>query len=465
MDFNSELDRIPTPVETINLANCGGLSFSTLIEVYGGSKSGKSTFCYQTAELFLAMYGDEAIVVILDAEGAVNWSRLKFTFNISKSDPRVRRLPAMTIEMANEHILRVAKEAKETGKRVLVIWDSIKVSSFNKAKDVIDASLSVEAGKKKMKKNDAGELVEVDNDMERGMTEPLARAQVMTWCLNNALHAIYDAPIVVLLINQLTTKVNRFNTSVDSSGGYALRHNVNERFRFEHVKNIGGDKKGDVFKTGTMSTFTVVKSRIMPSFQDVPVIIDDTLGGRIMTSQELPQLAHKLGVFDAKNGGWYSIKEEFLPEDASDDMRKGKQFLDWSRSGEALQILRDAVLVSMRRTFRLVDFVYNEQWRLRNPEEAAKIAAIAKENAAAAAVIATKESEKEALAAAAAAKEAAAAAKARTQSDVKRPLTGAAKKAAERKMAERAAANAMASNESPSVMGVDVTGSDPAENE
>lgn len=347
--------RVRTPVELINLANLGGLSFGSLVEVYGGTKSGKSTFCYQTAEYFLEDYGDQARVLILDAEGAVNFDRLLFAFHLDvEGDPRISRRPAMTIEMANDEIIRASHDAKANGYHLLVIWDSIKVSSFKNAKKAMDAAFE--------KRENGGDEEEI---AVRGMTEPMARAQVLGWCLNNALHEVYDAPIVILLINQITTKVNQFNTSLDSSGGFTLRHNVNERIKFDFVKNIGGDKKDDVFKTGTMSSVTIMKSRNMPSLQNISVVIDDTVGGRIQSEQEIPLVASKLGVLVAKSGGWYSVAPECIPADATKEelelYTKSRQYRDIATSPQYLELLKKAIVKSLRDSFKMIDFQYSRQ--------------------------------------------------------------------------------------------------------
>jgi len=347
--FNSRIHKARTPIEIINLINVGGLNFSNIVEVFGASKSGKTTFCYQMAEYLLEDYGDVANVLILDAEGAAgNSDRLEMVFNLRiGEDPRVERAPAMTIEMANDAILRATARAKTEGKILLIIWDSIKVSSFNNAKKAIDAQMAAADAKG-----------EEGAPVERGMTEPLARAQVMAWCLNNTLHAIYDRPVLVLLINQISTKVNQFNTSVDSSGGLALRHNVNERIRLDFVKNIGGDKKGDLFKTGTMSHLSLIKSRTIPSLQDVPVTISDVDGGRIDLKQQVPLLAHQMGILTAKSGGWYSLAEEHHFPGMPEEAKKSMQYKEIAENPAYVEVLRHALTNSFRAQFKLVDFVH-----------------------------------------------------------------------------------------------------------
>lgn len=352
-EFKLNQLRIRTPVNLINISNPspfngGGLNFGTMVEVYGPSKGGKSTLVYQTASYLLNDYEDAARVVIMAVEGYPNSARLRMAFGLDiDDDPRVIVEQTSTIEQSNDVILRYAKEAKEKNIYTLIIWDSISASSFNKAKEAIDASIESD-------KRETGD----GNEATRGMTEPMARAQVLKWCLNNALHACYRAPVTLMMINQVTTKVNQFNTSIDSSGGFALRHNVEERIRIDYVKNIGGDGKGDLYKTGTLSKVTIVKSRNVPGFQDVPIKIDDTIGGVIEEPYEIPMVAHMLDVLAAKSGGWYQVAEQWMPEGAPEDFKKSKQLKDIQASPEYLQFLSSALVKFIRSTFKLVDFVY-----------------------------------------------------------------------------------------------------------
>lgn len=337
--------RMRTPVQMLNLSNCGGVS-PGLIEIYGGSRSGKSSFCYQTAEYLLEDLPTQSQILILDAEGAVNDLRLKVAFNLKTdgSDPRISVEPAMTIEMANESIIKWIAKCKEENKVLLVIWDSISASSFNKEKETTESSVNNEK-----------------ETAERGMTAPMVRAAILKWCLNNILHASYRQPVFVFLINQLTTKVVGFNVSTDSSGGYALRHNVNERYHLEYSKPIGGEEKNSLFRSGTLSKLTVVKSRSIPGFKDIPITIDDTVGGKIMPENELPLIAPKLSLLTMKNGGWYSIPDEFMPDNATEEMKKPRQMKDIIGNQDYNSFLGQAVIKFLRKEFKLIDYMYKEQ--------------------------------------------------------------------------------------------------------
>lgn len=342
-----------TPCVTLNISNpspdgnSGGISLSSIVEVYGESRSGKSTFIYQTASYFLKDRGEQARLLIMSVEGYPNTMRLKMAFGLDiEGDDRISVECTTTIEESNNCIQRYSKKAKEEGNLLFIIWDSISASSFTRAKEAIDKSLEKEVGT-------------TDSQAERGMTEPMARAQILKWCLNNTLHAIYQQPVIVFLINQMTTKVNQFQTSKDSSGGYALRHNVEERIRIDFVKHIGGDGKGDLFKTGTLSRVTIVKSRNIPGFQDIPIKINDQEGGVIEENYEIPLVASQFGILESSSG-WYTIAKEYQIPEFAEKYKKGKLLKDLMIDVEFIAYLKNAITRYICDNFKLVQFCYDE---------------------------------------------------------------------------------------------------------
>jgi len=374
-NYNPVLNKCRTPISLINIANCGGYNFSSLVEVYGESKSGKSTFCYQTASHVLSDYGDDARVVILTSEGVVNRPRLKMTFGLDVlTDPRIIVEPVFTIEAANDAIIRWSTRATQDHKYTAIIWDSVKATSFARAKEVLDKSMA----DNKQSTGDDGSPAPGESPGRRvavrSLTEPMAKAQVLGWCLNNALHAIYMQPVIIYLINQVTTKVDRFqNITIDSGGGFSLRHNVEERLFFKYIKAVGGDKKDSLFKTGTMSSATVKKSRTIPCFQDIPVLIDDTSGGRIQENDEVPLVANRLGVLVSKSGGWNSIAEDYWYSGIPDEFKKNKTTAAIVRDPEYMQALCQAIKLKLRREFKLVDFMWSEVEQIANQPSAVQV--------------------------------------------------------------------------------------------
>jgi len=100
----------------------------------------------------------------------------------------------------------------------------------------------------------------------------------------------------------------------------------------------------------------------VPGLRDIPILIDDTVGGRLVPVQELPLIATRLGVFDTKNGGWYNLKPEFLPEGVK-PWESFKQLKDIYDDHEAAKLIRSAITQYFRKTFKLIDYEYSE-WEL-----------------------------------------------------------------------------------------------------
>ena len=82
MEYNPIIHKVPTPIDTINIVGCGGINLSTMSELWGPPRGGKSTFAYQTAGMFLKEYGEWARVLIIDAEGSADLIRLEYVFGI-----------------------------------------------------------------------------------------------------------------------------------------------------------------------------------------------------------------------------------------------------------------------------------------------------------------------------------------------------------------------------------------------
>jgi len=306
MEFNPILHKIRTPIKLFNITGVGGFEQGTLLELWGNPKSGKSTFCYQTAQAFLEDYGDTARVLILDAENSANLLRLKTVFNLKPCnvgrgrdlDERVFVEPAITLEQGMNTTLKYIKQAKDDGKFLLVIWDSITVSSPEKEYEEILAS------------------VESDKEVNNFSGGMMLRPRVLKFVLNQILAHSSNAPVTVLLINQATTAITRFGGREDSSGGYGLKHNIHYRIQF-NWSGATQDKENDSLKTETLSQVTVNKSKHIPSLQKIPIVISDTDGGRIDPSAELITFLRDAGVIK-KKGAWNTFGDELIDRYAAD---------------------------------------------------------------------------------------------------------------------------------------------------
>jgi RecA/RadA recombinase len=356
--FNSLFHKVPTPSVTINLAGGGGLEFGGMVELWGESRSGKSTFAYESAKMFLDKYGENAVVIIMTSEGMPNKIRLKRAFGLDlDNDSRIWYFPAFTYEDANTTIIKNLKECKEAGKFVMVVYDSIMASTFKKAYEAIqEATVGDE-------KNPDGK------ETERNANEPMAKAAVLKWMLNNVMAELYNYPAFVYLINQVTSKTTQFNVTQSSAGGFALKHNCNERFKFVFKGKIGGarDEKGKIVDKsaiafdGTETNLTVEKSRNIPSFFDIELVINDKVGGKFMPNIEVYKIADKLGLIDKISGGYYAIEKEMaltpkMIKAAKLPKSKGKD--DFISNKEIMEALEEGVLNLLRSNYSSVQWTY-----------------------------------------------------------------------------------------------------------
>jgi RecA/RadA recombinase len=362
--YDPILHKIPTASSIINIAGCGGLDFSSMTEVWGAPKGGKSTFCYQTAQAFLREYGDSAMLLILDAENSANALRLLKVFGIGISnhphvrvknrDPRVFIEPAFTFESVVEILARYVNLAKKDGKFLLVVWDSVTVTRPAKEKElfdsVIDAQLK-EANEEALTKEDKEAL---KNGVGRKMNIAQLRPQMLKWALNQLMSSIYLQPVHILMINQATTQ---FGAKETSGGGYGFKHNIHYSIRFNFIKKLG---ENPLFHTGTFSKMSVEKSKVMPALDDIEVFIRDDQGGRLEPNMELIKAAIASKVMDAKSGGWYSVGKEYLPA-GSPLVDVKTQLKDFDSKPDMIAATTKAMEQHFRTNFQLLNWAYEER--------------------------------------------------------------------------------------------------------
>jgi hypothetical protein len=332
---------------------------------YVVANSGKSTFLYQTAgEHFLPHYGDDAILLILDSENSANNIRLKHVFGIRignlpdmypDGDPRVFLEPAFTIEQGVEHIMRYAVKAKEEGKFLMVIWDSITTSKPRREYDYINGVLEKDAV-------DTSDGDKRKDAFGTNMSLNQLRPQIIKWGLNQVLGSIYMAPVAVFLVNQATTKITQVGgssvASESSGGGYAFKHNIHYSLYFRFIKKIGDNP---VYFTGTLTKLKIDKSKVIPSLHDIDMHITDEAGGKFMPGMEVVEFAKQLGFIGEKNGGWHWVKDEFLPPDAGPELKKNYQKKDLALNLQLLEGLKAMIEIYLRKQFQLLEWAYLER--------------------------------------------------------------------------------------------------------
>lgn len=241
--------KVPTPIPQLNCIFGGGVPLSVVVESYGEPASGKTSTWYQTMGNFQRMC-PEGISIIVDTEASVDSKRMPFM----GCDPnKTLRIPCDSIESGFQQLFAILdkKEQKESLRElpVFIIWDTISVGATEKQLE----SGTINSG---------------------GMME---KPRLLKQMLQMLMPRIEKQPIIVALLNQVTTEMTRFGSKLSSGGGWAIKHNAHVRIRY-----VGGKTEYDpsgIYALYKNSVVSLDKSKISPLFQNMPIVIDITKGG------------------------------------------------------------------------------------------------------------------------------------------------------------------------------------------
>lgn len=283
-----------TPLEYFNIVS-GGLRFSTLVELWGANRSGKSTFAYQVCGSFLEDY-PKGKVLLLDTESSFDELRMTHAF---KWD--LKRVETCPISCIEEGFFSIIKAIEDVGKDPLVIlWDTISAAPTRKAlENVTEAKKSEDL-----------------NMHSAGIQE---RPKVIKHFLRDVMSMIYNKPVVLILPNQIFSGIGAYAPSEISGEGSALKHDLHYSFHFKLKASKQGKEKvaltGIEYDEATglvervISTVSLVKSKFSPGFQKKLLYIDGTKGGVIDVDQSFLLTAHELGYIEGERG-WFTVGED-----------------------------------------------------------------------------------------------------------------------------------------------------------
>lgn len=330
IEYNEYLHKIPTPIDTINQVGGGGFRQGMLCEAWGPPGGGKTTFCYQTAGLFQFMYGvDNCFVHVLDAENSVDILRLEKVFKIDTSKNFLAE-PAPTIETVYAAITKQLIRCEKEKLFYLGIIDSWTVLST-------DADLK-----------SSDESVMKGQDLSMFAGGRMLKARAGRHYLNLLMGKMYQKPFTVILINQASTEIGKWQTSITSSGGYGLKHNIQFSLYFERGKEEVND--GGAI-SGVSTKVSLTKSKFTPQVNDIPCVINTLAGGIFNTISEIIEMGLKKGVI-AQTSGWYRIPGE--------EGQKSLRWTDIAQSPELLKKIRQKLIETYKDEFSLVKMHYDK---------------------------------------------------------------------------------------------------------
>jgi RecA/RadA recombinase len=378
---------IRTPSDFVNIVCGGGIKEGTIVEIWGSPTGGKSAFSYQTAANYLEDH-PEAQVWIIDPETSTDYIRLKFTFRLPVDSDRVQVFPAPTLEAGFAVITKACtlieewktapteEEGKKLSKkefaklcekwsidpesddrviellqirmkgglrsgpcpRILLIYDTIAVSR---------PALEVEAYLQALGETNLEDSSDINPKANPGGLN--LKPRVMERCLALACGQMYGLPVTLILLNQ--ARMGGFGSfqgpSLTSSGGFALKHYIHYRIAIEPVKKIFDEVRHA--NVGTQSKLAISKSKFCPTSNDVRIVIDDTVGGKIIPSEEAALLCQKIGILES-SGAWWRFTDEPNP--------KSLRWVDIAGNDEMRRVCYEKLVHHFRRNYMTIDLLY-----------------------------------------------------------------------------------------------------------
>jgi RecA/RadA recombinase len=339
-DVSRKIEMIRTPIPMLQIVTAGGIRFSTLVELWGANRAGKSTTCYQTAGYFLEDYKDKAHVKIIDSETSADFIRLlSFGLDIN-GDERVEIVPSLFLE---EGFFSIFKWVDDLPKDhyMMIIWDTI--SSCNSKQAYDEAEKAKSADKLSITAGGLG-----------------VRQKVLKHFLRQVMGKIYGKKVSVWLPNQVFASMDQFSPKEQSGEGNALKHDTHYSIHFQRGGRTKDkdDKKKDIEYDNSIAKYTVsrvslTKSKFSPEFEKSPIYIDNTKGGVIDEMQSLFLHALEKERLEKNNQGRFI---NVIP-----GRETGMLWADLVKSEEAyIHILRSMVQ-EIREKHPVIDRMYQNQ--------------------------------------------------------------------------------------------------------
>ncbi len=375
--FYSVVHRIPTPSVLYNILHAGGLILGTALEIFGPFKSGKTTFCYQVAQLHLEKYKEFAEVVIVDTESnaSASISRLSKGFGLNpgndevvdlvfERDERVFLYFIPTIEDCFNKVIEHLIRSKEQNKVTLIVIDSI-------------ANLYPKAEAEQLEKSLA--TGKPEESFSQGM---MLKSRQMTDRMKKMMGYLPNSLATVLMINQVTANIGSYAGGLKSAGGNNKNHQIHASLRMDFAgsKALIASKDTDVkayidekaqddetSKKITYTNLSFEKNKLSISLDRIPLMIKNTESGKFIWQYEAWAVATTLKLV-SNSGGWYYFNEEIIDkykeiefktlDETVKTIEKGWRSQDIITSEKLMIILRDELEIYYRKNYGTVDDIY-----------------------------------------------------------------------------------------------------------
>lgn len=374
-EYAPYIHRVATPWEIINILSAGGLGGGSINEFWGPPKSGKSTAAYQIAQEHLKRYGQYARVVIGDSENS-DLLRLGTVFGLHPAnvdrrhlvnpeapDSRVFYYAVPLVEDAWSRFLTEIKRAADDNVYLLILWDSLTTST---PKDMMEKVLEFAKSVDGKSAAEKGELTVDDVGLYKaGM---MYKARVVREMFNEIQGQMAWKPVVFLYVNQVTTRMGQYQSTLESGGGWGHKHAAHNSFCISQIGEGEGKSYDGQFAQRTWARLEVRASKMIPpTRRPVEFMIDNQQGGRIVPQYELVRagIEHLLL---AKAGSYWKVTPElarFIPAvEGGKRIQAGQQFYESMMAratpefNSLRQGIRRALIARYRADYYMVDQAY-----------------------------------------------------------------------------------------------------------
>lgn len=273
---------VTTPLKALDTLIGGGIPFGTVVDLFGPSRSGKSSYGYEIIGHFQREY-PEGLVVIIDSESSIDGKRLN-ALGVDLTKENVLVLKGPTMEEGYKQILEVLKTIKDEKPKnrvpVIFMWDSLSNSP-------------TEAQRSK------------ENVTGGGIAEAPRVNKEYLKILNTYLDEV-DA--IIFLMNQVSAKIGMFvGSGWNEAGGNALQHGVHYKLEFN------GSKQG--FENGiavnSFGEVKIAKNKIGPVTQWFEFTVDVTKGGVIDQARSMVQWMTQYTMEKVRGNTFYILPKVF----------------------------------------------------------------------------------------------------------------------------------------------------------
>ena len=204
-----------------------GIPCGKQMEICGEESVGKSTWLYQVAVAW-QKYWENGVVMFVETEGSLDWSRMA-SFGVDVSN--VIHCQPNFIEGGYKAVRRALKVARDSGYRILVIWDSIGMANSKQAYEADDEGVTVSSN-----------------------------ARAIANGIRNITTLVSKTGSTIIYVNHLIAKIGGmgWGPKTDTGGGRKIKLACSIRMKFARV---GQYKSGDE-DLGILVNITTIKNKL-----------------------------------------------------------------------------------------------------------------------------------------------------------------------------------------------------------